>query len=270
MGAVEGGPNPLAASIAKGTILMLSACVPSACVIISTPKSGVGFLPRYCFLPILAAISKQLFQELAGVTGSRAIDNVFIGMVALFLLQCCNFLAIARLDADDLTGASIFQPSDSFLYKSFRTTCLMFNLRGVGTPWQPKNLNRFPEFYTRHSDGGKPTRNAFIVRQLLIISWQYILLDMTHVSSLDATPEENDKLFGPGSEFLYLDATAEQWAGRVIVGVVSALVPARVAVDIYYRILSVSAVALGITSPEQWPPLFGTLRDIYTIRGVWG
>ena len=268
MGVLEG--DSLAASIAKGAVLMLSACVPSACVIISTPKSGIGSLPRYFFLPILAAISKQLLQGLQGITGSLAIDNVFIGIVALFLLQCCNLLVIERLDADYLVGGTIFQPSDGFLYKLFRTTCLIFNLRGVGTPWQPKNLNRFPEFYTLHSNGGKPTRTAFIVRQLMIISWQYVLLDMTHVSSLDATPEENDKLFGPGSEFMYLNATAEQWAGRVIVGVISALVPARVAVDIYYRILSVIAVVLGITPPEQWPPLFGTLRDIYTIRGVWG
>ncbi|KAL2692384.1 hypothetical protein Neosp_002791 [[Neocosmospora] mangrovei] len=117
--------------------------------------------------------------------------------------------------------------------------------------------------------------NVLIVRKLdsdelvLIMAWQYLLLDIIYMSSLETPPEDAQRLFGPGTEFNYLNATAEQWGGRVAVGPVAGLAPARVSIDIPYRGFSILSVLLGLTSTDQWPPLFGSMWDAYTIRGFW-
>jgi hypothetical protein len=37
-----------------------------------------------------------------------------------------------------------------------------------------------------------------------------------------------------------------------------------------YTIYSIVSVGLGLTVPGDWPPLFGYLRDAYTVRRSWG
>ncbi|KAM0426424.1 hypothetical protein ACHAPT_008471 [Fusarium lateritium] len=251
--------------LAKGALLLLGACIPSAFIIIATPKSGINSTPRYVWPVVVAAIGKQLFQMVSDIGTSFVINGVIMGWAVLVLMQCCNFLAILKLDADELVRGKIFRLSDGFLDKFYLTTCLLFNLRNVGNPWQVKRVNRFPRFYK----GPKPTRSAYITRQLLIMAWQYLLLDIIYMSSLETPPEDAQRLFGPGTEFNYLNATAEQWGGRVAVGPVAGLAPARVSIDIPYRGFSILSVLLGLTSTDQWPPLFGSMWDAYTIRGFW-
>ncbi|KAJ3546591.1 hypothetical protein NM208_g1929 [Fusarium decemcellulare] len=258
-----------AASYAQCTLLLLATCLSSAFVILSTSKSGLTSLARYAWLVVVVFNGKQFLQQVSATGSSMVINGIIMGEVTLVFLQCCNFLVVTRLDTDALIRARIFQVPDGLFTKAFRTTCLMFNLRGIRTPWQIKRLNRFPRFYDRHGDSGKPHRSSYIIRQLLIISWQYLFLDVVYISSLDTTPEDTEKLFGQGMEFVYFNATIEQWAGRVAVGLFAWLVPARINLDIGYRIISVVSVFLGATSPEDWPPLFGNVWDIYTIRGFW-
>ncbi|KAF4986888.1 hypothetical protein FDECE_15710 [Fusarium decemcellulare] len=234
------------------------------------PKGqGLTSLARYAWLVVVIFNGKQFLQQVSATGSSMVINGIIMGEVTLVFLQCCNFLVVTRLDTDALIRARIFQVPDGLFTKAFRTTCLMFNLRGIRTPWQIKRLNRFPRFYDRHGTSGKPNRGSYIIRQLLIISWQYLFLDVVYISSLDTTPEDTEELFGPGMEFVYFNATIEQWAGRVAVGLFAWLVPARINLDIGYRIISVVSVFLGATSPEDWPPLFGNVWDIYTIRGFW-
>lgn len=37
-----------------------------------------------------------------------------------------------------------------------------------------------------------------------------------------------------------------------------------------YTITSLVGVSLGINSPQAWPPYFGSLKEAYTVRNVWG
>ncbi|KAF4978468.1 hypothetical protein FZEAL_5154 [Fusarium zealandicum] len=259
----------VSAHYVNSALLLLGACIPSAVVIVSTPKSGANSLPRYIWALVIASNARRLFQELAGITTSFVLNCLVMGQLIVVLLQCCNLLAITRLDAHDLIRGDIFQFSDAFFHKVFRTTCLIFNLRGVGTPWQVKRLHRFPRFFDRCGDDGKPNRCLFVLRQGLIVAWQYLILDIIYQSSLDTPPEETERLFGQGKEFLYLDATVEQWAARVAVSLVSCLAPARVTTDIAYRSLSLLSVSVGFTSADEWPPLFGSISDAYTIRRCW-
>ncbi|KAF4965145.1 hypothetical protein FSARC_7012 [Fusarium sarcochroum] len=269
MAKTSGYDGSLTSSYMNSAALLLGVCNLTALVIISTPKSGITSLPRYAFPAIVVAVGNQLLKELSGISTSLCHQATSMGISAICLMQCCNFLAISRLDVNDLARANVFQSSDSFLRKVIRTTGLIFNLRGVGTPWQAKKLSAFPRFYSKQNNGQQPTAGWFIVRQVLIVAWQYLFLNILDVSALDTPPEDTEKLFAQGSEYLYLDATVEQWIGRVIVGPISWAISARVVLDLPNRVLSVVSVLLGITSPQEWPPVFGSVLDSYTIRGFW-
>lgn len=198
--------NPVAAKC----VSLLLGYLTSAFIIVSTPKSGTRSFVRYLWLGGIVVDGNQLLQEISSAGTSLVINVIIIGVVALVLLQYCNFLVITRLDADDLIKGGVFGVFDGVFYKTFRTIWLIFNLRGIGTSWQIQRLNRFPRFYNRHSNKGKPSCGWYIVRQLLIIAWQYIFLDVIFLSSVNTTPEDTDNLFGHGKEFKYLDATGEQ------------------------------------------------------------
>lgn len=259
------GFNPL-----KSACLLLGACLPAAFIILSTPKSGVGSAPRYAWVVTAVMIGKQFVQETAGITTSLLYSAIIIGQMMIALLQCCNFLVISRLEATDLVSGGVFQLSDRFAYKLYKTICLMFNLRGVGTSWQVSSLKGFPSFSDTHRDSNrKVNRSAFILRQLVIIAWQYLFLDILDQSSKEENPEDTERMFGPGTEFKYLDATAEQWAGRAATSLISWLAPARLSLDIVFRVVTLFLVVFGVANPDDVPPLFGSVLEAYTIRGFW-
>lgn len=254
----------IAAGCAKCVALILCACLPSACIIVSTPKAGISSFARYAWVVVICFCGEQLFRRIAATGTSIVINDLIIGYLAFVLLQCCNLLAITRLDERDLTRGNILQRSEGFSSKSFRAFCLIFNLRGIGTPWQSKRLNKFPRFFRE-----RPTRTWYVLRQSLIVAWQYLFLDIVYATSLYRPHHDTERFFGHGKEFLYLSATPEQWAARVSVSIFSWLGPGRVTIDMAHRGVSVFSVLLGITQPEDWPPLFGNIWDAYTIRGCW-
>ncbi|KAH7174891.1 acetyltransferase [Fusarium flagelliforme] len=243
--------NPRTYSRVYCASTLVGICTYVALIIISTPKSGAASLLRYSSPAIVLGVGQHLFQELHGISGSL------------------SHRIIKRFDAEDLVEEKIIRRSDSLVIKVYRVVCLILNVRGVGTPWQAKHLSEFPKFYTARDGSRKPTRAWYIIRQLAIVAWQYLLLDFIYASSMETLPEDTQKVFGHGVEYTYLDATGEQWMGRFIVGVVAWAIPGRVTIDFTYRILSIVAVLSGFSSPEQWPPLFGSIWDAYTIRGFW-
>ena len=248
---------------------LVGICTYAALIIVSTPKSGATSLLRYSSPAVVLAVGQHLFQELHGISGSLSHRSVSLALTALFILQCCNFLVIRRFDSNDLAEEKVFRRSDSLVIKLYRVVCLIFNVRGIGTPWQAKHLSDFPKFFTGRNGTREPTRGWFVIRQLVIVAWQYLLLDFIYASAMETLPEDTQRMFGHGLEYTYLDATAEQWMGRFIVGVVTWAIPGRVTIDFTYRILSIIAVLFGFSSPDQWPPLFGSIWDAYTIRGFW-
>ncbi|WYZ41966.1 hypothetical protein EsH8_V_000861 [Colletotrichum jinshuiense] len=259
----------LALGCVKPALLLLGVCLPSAVILISTPKSGPRSVIRYAWIAAIPLIARYLLEQLSGITTSLVLNTVAIGQICLVILQCCNFLVLTRLDAADFVKGNIYQSSDGLVRKIYRTIGLMFNLRGIGTPWQIPRINAFPRSLDKHTENGKLRKGPWVARQLQIIFWQYLFLDFTYLSSLDTSPEDAEKLFGPGKEFLYANANVEQWGARVAVGLIAWLAPSRVTMDIISRVLSVVSVLSGMTSPEDWPPLFGSIWDAYTIRGFW-
>nr|ANO39641.1 3-acetyltrichothecene 4-O-acetyltransferase [Fusarium culmorum] len=248
---------------------LLAVCTYSALIIISTSKAGPTSLVRYASLAIVLPVGKKLFQEAYGLSSSIGHRGFILGITAQLIIQSCNFLVLERLDANDLAKKKVFRSSDGIVYKVYGVVCLIFNLRGIGTPWQAKHLCDHPRFY-QHDKGREPTRAWFILRQSLIVAWQYLLLDIVYTTTMSTPKEDTQRLFAEGTEYMYLDANAEQWTVRFITGVIAWAIPGRVSIDLPGRVLSIFSVLLGFTTPQQWPPVFGSILDAYTIRGFWG
>ncbi|PYI13578.1 hypothetical protein BO86DRAFT_121797 [Aspergillus japonicus CBS 114.51] len=165
-----------------------------------------------------------------------------------FLIQLINLLYITDVDLTTLPNRSkaAFQ--------------LLLTIRGIGTPWQPKNIPPFPAVMQTNPP---PGRTQYVVRQLAIIIWQGLFLRLLAHPRLHPDPS----FYNRGREFSY---RLDQWPGRLACTYIVGLIPSYLFLDMMYRGAAILFVGSGDHSVSQWPPLFGSLADSYTCRGFWG
>ncbi|KAK5999048.1 Acetyltransferase TRI7 [Cladobotryum mycophilum] len=213
---------------------------------------------RILWVPGYIFTAHQLLLVLSTISTSVTLSSIATGLSSIVMLQCFNCLVVSAHDAQALQGV-VYHPSASFPTKVWSTIFLFFNLRGVKTPWKVKEPNKFPQFYkleagkTESQGQAGPSKGWFIFRQLLVIAWHYVFMDIYETAGRETPP----------------NATPEQWAGRVAIGL-AWLGPARAVLDFYYRLLGLALVVPGFIAVDAWPPLFGRAADLYTLRGFWG
>ena len=144
---------------------------------------------------------------------------------------------------------------------------LMGSPRGINTPWQIRIVPSFPSCYNHPTRIF--TRKRFLARQVLITAW---LLLMTHAMMqryCSYSTRERQHIYGEGAEWRFRGATPRQLAAR-LEGAVGYLAYAQGKIDSMYRVLSIVHVGFGLSNPEEWPPLFGSIWDAYSIGRFWG
>jgi hypothetical protein len=173
-----------------------------------------------------------------------------------------NLLLIVQADINDLLGAKRLEGFHlvTTIYSSLRIT---MDTRGVGTRWQAKNIPSFPSFSASESHG---SRRDYLLRTAAILIWQYFTIDFLWHIYLGLSADQKVQLLE--TKFLALDTTLQRLATRIgsILAIGGLL---RMIIDCIYRLLSVVAVGFG-ASLQDWPPLFGRVRDAYSLRRFWG
>jgi hypothetical protein len=129
-----------------------------------------------------------------------------------------------------------------------------------------KNVPRFPNYYQTQFPG----RVSFYVRQLALIVWLYLLGDLIGYTGTLQSPDEKERVFGKGTEYLVSGATAEQWSARISSSFMTWFLAARVHMCCYYSMLSLVCIAVGLSSPKDWLPSFNSVSEAYTLRNFWG
>lgn len=248
--------------------LFLLAILPSAYLLVVTARRSPL---RFLWVAALPAVAHPLFTRLNLVSTSNGLVSVLVGQTGVVLLQCINLLVVTALDQEKLRDADILRQDDSVAMQTARAAALLLNLRGIGTPWEAENIRPFPKLLFAPGSKDKIDKTRFILRQMAIIAWQYLCLDMLHDSALSTPEIATDKMFGVDEkfEYRYFNLTPEQWAGRVSIGVAAGLLPARIFIDLPYRVVGLFFVITGMNEPDQWRPMFGSVFDAYTLRGVW-
>ncbi|KAL2204311.1 hypothetical protein CC79DRAFT_1129045 [Sarocladium strictum] len=247
--------------------LWLTTFIPPALLLIATPKNS---LLRWLYFPCSIAQSHHLFTTLFNATP-------FPGLRVLCAALSINAMAIAwihlvidQASPEDMVKAGVFRAEDGLVVKVVKTLGRFCNFRGVGTAWQIKRVAPHSANITKHrgSDGKIPPAQ-YLKRQILFLIWEYLLLDLSFAAGKIQPPEELHAMIGDSSEFKYHNLTPAEIQGRIVVAFLSWLMNARPVLDVYYRFTSIVAISLGLSTPEIWPPLFGSVADMYTLRGFW-
>ncbi|KAL4868258.1 membrane bound O-acyl transferase family-domain-containing protein [Aspergillus spectabilis] len=135
----------------------------------------------------------------------------------------------------------------------------MTSTRGLHTRWQAKNTPMWPRFY----DGQYWSRAFFIQRQTAIAIWQGLML-----AFLCAVWQRHSSFLM--ASFISCPETLHQTGMRAILSLSMWLLFARLIGDFNYRIVSIISTALKTSDFQDWPPLFNSMLEAWTLRRFWG
>ncbi|KAJ5566070.1 hypothetical protein N7535_007708 [Penicillium sp. DV-2018c] len=139
--------------------------------------------------------------------------------------------------------------------------------RAINTRWQVKNVSSHPGYYARRGMR-VPARSRFLLRQLAIAAWQYLVLDIVQTMSVQKSMERDlQKTGSPGIEWML---PVGQWGERIITHLSIWFMVNRLITDLAYRVLSIFFVGTGLDLPSDWPPAFGCMTEAFTLRNFWG
>jgi hypothetical protein len=145
---------------------------------------------------------------------------------------------------------------------------LAANPRGIGTTWQIRNLPSF----SRKDPSYVPLRRSFIIQRIATCLFFYVMMKSFRVV--------DEEIFIASLR----DGDYSEYKESVIrrIGDVSmrelfirAWLPFHSFINVWCQhqclhcLLSVSAVVLG-DEPHRWPPLYGYIREAYSLRRFWG
>lgn len=234
-------------------------CLVLATLLVATPK---GSNLRYSLFPFMIRITGRFAQ--IDMNPNYAMRTVVSNIVVLNI-QAARFLLINPVDNDDLCLGLASQPS--FFVRLYRALELLLCTRAVGTPWQVKNVPSFPAYYRRRGMD-VPSRARFLARELTVLIWQYLFLDVLHTAMLFYPPEQrNVPNVAEG------DVPGIDWgrvAGKTVSNSLGWFFVARVQIDFYNRLATSVLVLLGVYKPSAFRPFFGRIEDAYTLRNFWG
>ncbi|KAJ5097082.1 hypothetical protein N7456_007803 [Penicillium angulare] len=177
-------------------------------------------------------------------------------------------LLINPLDANDITREAPARTktfTGRFLYASELFRCP----RGVGTPRQAKGTPSPVVYYCDSKSGAfTASRRTYLLRQSAILAWEYAVLDLLQFASHQQEGPEST----PEGVFTYPEwnVSLEKWIERIITHTFAWFVVGRIMCDSRCRLASIIFVGLGFHSPSEWPPVFGKMKDAYTLRKLWG
>ncbi|RAK87580.1 toxin biosynthesis protein Tri7-like protein [Aspergillus costaricaensis CBS 115574] len=182
------------------------------------------------------------------------------GMPFTVLIQHINLLLIVRVDLTGQLGTIAGKFASAF--------ALLQSTRGIGTPWQVKNIPSHPLVLRAKP----PSRGYFMSRQLAIAIWEVLalVLVLSSLATHDVQDYDGSYLYGSGREFEMASSSMKQLLGRVTVAFLFGLPGSMLFLDSMYRVASLISVATVMTTIASWPPEFGSLADTYTVRGFWG
>lgn len=235
-------------------------CLIPAVFLAATPKGS-----RWRYVPIaeMIWIAKHCMHP---VSDRRVFWACGVSILVMMVFQAIQFLLIEPLDSSDVSRVR-GEDAKGFGARVYQAFKLFLQHRHINTPWQTRNVPSHPEYYRRR---GMPTpsRGRFLLRQTLTFAWQYLAVDV-----IDTVGRQQvEKKGRPSGEFspLVWSVSAEKWIERAITNIITWFIVARLILDYQYRFRSILCVGLGLDSPANCPPAFGSMADAYTIRNYWG
>ncbi|CAG9956585.1 unnamed protein product [Clonostachys rosea f. rosea IK726] len=224
-----------------------------ACVVVYTRRDATVI--RLC-----AAITLAILTEFLHDSGNHMLSplqqRVFGPMLWHNYLSLVELILFSRADRSEL-GDPSNSPPGPVPGAWLQALALIFNPRRVGTKWEVKGIPK------RSKPQG---RFSFAFRSVLKALLASTIID----AILRLPPKPEPHLLEPGKETLYAFWTlsSEDIIFRFMVTLMFTIITCLTVICMYYFAAALT-VAIGLNKPESWPPIFGSLRNAYTIRGLW-
>ena len=172
-------------------------------------------------------------------------------------LSASDLALVTRVHAAQLPG---LHQSIWGMFRGVTTAAgLLWNIRRVGTPWQVKNV---PSSLSLQ----KQSRAGFILRRVAITLLAYLFVDA--VVSMPP-PEQHMVRADKAALFSLRNLSFDDIAFRS--GTVVGYWLTTGILNLFMtNVGAVVAVLLGLSSPADCPPLYGSFSEAYTIRRFWG
>ncbi|KAJ5636115.1 uncharacterized protein N7484_009428 [Penicillium longicatenatum] len=235
---------------------LIQISIPTALLVITPKKSPL----RYLAIPCMIWIANRFMLPFAPAGGPAWCQAIC--QLVIVVLQAINLLLLNPVGRQDLT--KVVKNSQSTISYFFAATRALIFTRGVNTPWQVKNIPSQPRYYARRGMQ-VPSRSHFLLRQSVILAWQYLALDIIQTLSAQQASERKEI-----SWEIHWNVSCRQWGERAGTHLAIWFVVNRLIGDSAYRLLSIVSVGLGNDSPSDWPPAWGRMKEAYTLRNFWG
>ncbi|EGD94268.1 hypothetical protein TESG_01789 [Trichophyton tonsurans CBS 112818] len=209
---------------------------------------GVGFGPRLALeIFDLLCISKAAYQEDHSSSSSSSYSSYSSSSSA----------------GDDKAGGKTAADGLSWAARAGRAVS-WFN--------EVSSADRGREGYVESSREkvSRTSRRQFLVFRSARFVLGYLLLDFITNQSLEGA----DVKFGPGKEQILARIAAGDFSGEDFGETLGSIVGYVASCYLYLVTLSdavsLLAVGLGASRAQDWPPFFGPLTKLYSIRNLWG
>ncbi|KAF8065364.1 membrane bound O-acyl transferase family-domain-containing protein [Lyophyllum atratum] len=132
--------------------------------------------------------------------------------------------------------------------------CIIHSPRGIGWNYQTPHVPDRPSM----------KRGSFIISRFLRVFGCFLIMDaaqtFVHTNPLfSGSPAELENATITSQGFLYRCLNSIAWMATPYAGV-----------RLQYYLFSIISVALGLSTPADWPDPYGKWRDAYTVRNFWG
>ncbi|KAK6819512.1 membrane bound O-acyl transferase family-domain-containing protein [Apiospora arundinis] len=215
---------------------------------------------------VLAGLTGAFQASLRGWCANKGYVSLLVTTAWTICWHAVEMLLVSKVSAADIEELARKHYSKSGASPTKRwqlfvcTSSLLCKWRRIGTKWQIPNPPRFSP------DGSVPSRAKFLVRSMLKIAGSYLMMSMFSV----APPPDPNLIAIENQQFFSRlgDISSEEAIFRVVSTAVF-FINVALMVTMWYYLICVSSVVLGLANPEDCPPFYGSLWNAYTLRGLW-
>ncbi|KAL3442994.1 hypothetical protein BJX65DRAFT_312293 [Aspergillus insuetus] len=249
---------------------LLYACFQLELVATTLCLSDIHSPTRSTYISLIFYTSGGLMYNLDFLGDNEPIYRTICAWIAVYCLHHLNLLWFSAIDIRHITQdilrtsqeAQVPVPlTDCFL----RAFYLCITPRGIGTTYEVTPLRRSPEPRTR-----------FLLRNIAIVLFKYIKVYLLISLALPLVPTgrlrtggRNDLVLGAGQHTEVARASFQASAINLGVVLFSYCSNEVLFMDFYYPVVAILCVGLRLSRPDQWPPLFGSIAEAYTLRRFW-
>ncbi|KAI1873440.1 hypothetical protein JX265_005062 [Neoarthrinium moseri] len=194
-------------------------------------------------------------------------------LTAILATRSCDVLCLHPVGPNDIakpstengsaSGDSIHSSGifDSSLFLAWRQ---LWNMRGIGTKWSIRGVTPFDALKPDYV----PSQGDFIGGHLVRIAIALVVMDFfAHQAPQNVAI--NYTFDKQHLAWRLAEVDAEELFLRVA-GTVGFWVNMACYISTMYSFLAVVFVGLGLDTPADWPPVFGSISDGWTIQRFWG